>query len=359
MLTSGTTGPPKRIPLTRRQMEAALAAANAYGKKAPTDHEALTGSANLVILPIVHIGGLWSLLQALVDAHPVVMLERFTVAGWHSAVKQHQPVVVGLPPAAMQSVLDADIPADDLASVRAINAGTSFVEPALVDAFLDKYGIPVLIVYGATEFSGAVAGWSIGDFRAAWGTKHGSVGRAFPGVQLQVINDDGEVLESGQTGRLQVRAPQASSTADTAHWVTTSDLAHLDADGFLYIDGRADDVIIRGGFKIAPEAVVSALRSHQSVQDAAVVGRPNARLGHVPVAAVELRPGATVTPDDLKTHCRQTLTPYEVPADVYLIDALPRGAALKVDRRALLALLEQFQNPQSTDGRSAVANNHE
>jgi acyl-coenzyme A synthetase/AMP-(fatty) acid ligase len=359
MLTSGTTGPPKRIPLSSDQMEAALAAVHAYGKKSPANPSPLTGSAALVMLPIVHIGGLWSLLQALVDARPIVMLERFTVEGWHAAIKEHQPPVVGLPPAAIQSVLDADIPAEDLAGLRAINAGTSFVDPALVDAFWDKYGIPILIVYGATEFCGAVAGWSISDFRAKWGTKHGSVGRGFPGVRLQVVGEDGELLRVGETGRLQVAAPQANTRADGENWVTTSDLAHIDSEGFLYIDGRADDVIVRGGFKIAPESVIRALRSHDSVRDAGVVGLPDRRLGHVPVAAVELRPGKSATAEDLRAHCRQTLTPYEVPAEVHVVDELPRGAALKVDRRALLALLDEVRSTPAEDGMLAATSGRE
>jgi acyl-CoA synthetase (AMP-forming)/AMP-acid ligase II len=136
-----------------------------------------------------------------------------------------------------------------------------------------------------------------------------------------------------------VCSPQAIGSSD--EWVTTSDLAHLDADGFLYIDGRADDVIVRGGFKVAPDAVIRALRSHQAVKDAAVAGLPDPRLGQVPIAAVELRPEAVVDPQELREHCRSSLTPYEVPAEVHVIDELPRGAALKVDRQRLIAILEQ------------------
>jgi acyl-coenzyme A synthetase/AMP-(fatty) acid ligase len=171
------------------------------------------------------------------------------------------------------------------------------------------------------------------------------VGRAFPGVRLQVVDDDGQVLPHGAVGRLQVAASQANNTAHADTWVTTSDLAHLDAEEFLYIDGRADDVIIRGGFKVAPEAVIRALRSHESVHDATVVGLPDSRLGQIPVAAVELRPGRTASADDLRAHCRSTLTAYEVPAEVHVVEELPRGAALKIDRRALLGLLEQIRTP--------------
>jgi long-chain acyl-CoA synthetase len=343
MLTSGTTGAPKRIPLTRAQLEASLAAALRHNDRPDVRTKPpLTGTVGLVTLPIVHIGGLWSLLQSLVAARPIAMLDRFTVPGWHARVKQYRPAVAGLPPAAMRSVLDSDIPREDLASIRAINAGTAPVDPALVDAFFERYGIPILVVYGATEFSGAVAGWTVKDFHTRWTDKKGSVGRAFPGVRLQIVSEDGAVLGVNESGRLQVATPQAGAAGD---WITTSDLAHLDAEGFLYIDGRADDVIIRGGFKVAPETVVRALRAHPAVADAAVAPIPDRRLGHVPVAAVELRSGASADAEALREHCRAMLTPYEVPARIIVVDELPRGAALKVDRCRLIAMLENLGVP--------------
>ncbi|BBY40063.1 o-succinylbenzoate--CoA ligase [Mycobacterium mantenii] len=343
MLTSGTTGAPKRIPLTRAQLEASLASALQHNDRADARTKPpLSGTVGLVTLPIVHIGGLWSLLQSLVAARPIAMLDRFTVPGWHAVVKQYRPAVAGLPPAAMRSVLDSDIPREDLASIRAINAGTSPVDPGLVDAFFERYGIPILVVYGATEFSGAVAGWTVKDFHTRWADKKGSVGRAFPGVQLQVVGEDGAVLGVNESGRLQVATLQAGGAGD---WITTSDLAHLDADGFLYIDGRADDVIVRGGFKVSPETVVRALRAHPAVADAAVAPMPDQRLGQIPVAAVELRPEATTDGEALREHCRAILTPYEVPARILVVDELPRGAALKVDRRRLLTMLEDLGLP--------------
>jgi long-chain acyl-CoA synthetase len=340
MLTSGTTGAPKRIPLTRAQLQASLASALQHNDRSNAKIKApLSGTVGLVTLPIVHIGGLWSLLQSLVAARPIAMLDRFTVPGWHAVVKQYRPAVAGLPPAAMRSVLDSDIPREDLASIRAINAGTSPVDPALVDAFFERYGIPILVVYGATEFSGAVAGWTVKDFHAQWVDKKGSVGHAFPGVRLQVVGEGGAVLGVNESGRLQVATLQAGGAGD---WITTSDLAHLDADGFLYIDGRADDVIVRGGFKVSPETVVRALRAHPAVADAAVAPVSDQRLGQIPVAAVELRRGADTDGEALREHCRATLTPYEVPARVFVVDELPRGAALKVDRRRLLTMLDEL-----------------
>jgi acyl-coenzyme A synthetase/AMP-(fatty) acid ligase len=341
MLTSGTTGPPKRVPLRRNQLEAALSAALEHNNRPEVrDKPPLTGAVGMVTLPIVHIGGLWSLLQALVAARPIVMLERFTLTGWHAAIAEHAPALAGLPPPAIRAVLASHIPRADLASLRAVIAGTAPVDPALVDAFFDRYGVPILITYGATEFAGAVAGWTLKDFRTSWTDKKGSVGRAFPGVRLQVVDDHGEVLSPELTGRLQVVSAQAGSEK----WVTTSDLAHIDDDGYLFIDGRADDVIIRGGFKVAPETVARALRTHDAVVDAAVAGLPDERLGHVPVAAVELDPAMSASGEELREYCRTMLTPYEVPTRVFVLDELPRGAALKVDRRRLVALLEKQVN---------------
>ncbi len=137
------------------------------------------------------------------------MLERFTLSGWHAAIAEHKPALVGLPPPAIRAVLGSDIPREDLASLRAMIAGTAPVDPAMVDAFLERYGIPILITYGATEFAGAVAGWTLKDFRASWATKKGSVGRA---VSRRATAGDRRrrrgAVAAGQTGRLQVASPQ-------------------------------------------------------------------------------------------------------------------------------------------------------
>ncbi|MFF0818639.1 class I adenylate-forming enzyme family protein [Rhodococcus sp. NPDC003318] len=342
MFTSGTTGPPKRVPLTWRQLDAAMSAVHSHTGAAGPEREPLTGRVSLVVLAIVHIGGLWAVLQALTEARPFVLLPRFTVDGWVDAVYEHKPRIASLPPAAMRSVLSADVPAEKLESLRAVTAGTAFVSPDMADEFIAKYNLPVLIVYGATEFSGAVAGWTKPLHIEWWTRKRGSVGRPFPGVDLRTVDENGEVLQVGETGRLEVRAGQTGAGADG--WMRTSDLAHLDEDGFLYIDGRADDAIIRGGFKVHPEVVSDALRAHPSVLDVCVYGRADERLGQVPVAVAELVEGAAaVSEDDLKTFARNKLTGYEVPVAIHVVDELPRGVSLKIDRRRLLDMVEQLE----------------
>jgi acyl-CoA synthetase (AMP-forming)/AMP-acid ligase II len=154
---------------------------------------------------------------------------------------------------------------------------------------------------------------------------------------MRVVGPEGAELPAGSVGVLEVRTPQSPQGPDA--WVRTSDLARLDDDGFVWIEGRADDAIIRGGFKVQPATVRAVLERHPAVREAAVTGRPDTRLGAVPVAAVELVPGATApTPDELRALCREHLTPYEVPVAFLAVDELPRTPSHKVSRVDLLEL---------------------
>ncbi|WP_395111035.1 class I adenylate-forming enzyme family protein [Actinomadura sp. SCN-SB] len=336
--TSGTTGPPKRVPLTYRQLDATLGSVDGHMAARRRERAPFTGGVSLISTPMVHIGGLWGVIQSLAEARRMVLLERFTLDGWREVIRAHRPKVAGLPPAAMRSVLEADVPPEELSSLRAIMAGAAPTPPDLADAFQRRYDVAVLVVYGATEFSGAVAGWSLGLHRTWWERKKGSVGRPFPGVDLRVTGADGEVLPTGERGLLEVRTAQAGGDGE---WIRTSDLARLDEDGFLWIEGRADDVIIRGGFKVHPATVAAALERHPAVAEAAVAGLPDERLGQVPVAAFEVRPGADVPGDgELRAWCRRELLPYEVPVRFLHVPELPRGVSQKVSRVDLVALFQ-------------------
>lgn len=335
MLTSGTTGPPKRVLLTDRQLDASLASSG----QAPKDGRLLTESVALVSTPLVHIGGLWGVIACLHAGRRVVLMPKFELEPWVSAVERYRLRAAGLVPAALRTVLDAGVPAERLASLQVVTSGTTACPAELATEFQRRYGIRVLMTYGATEFAGAVAGWSLRMHERWWDTKAGSAGRAFPGIELRVTGDDGGELGTGQTGRLEVRTAQ--TLAGDQEWVRTSDLAHIDQDRFVWITGRADDVIVRGGFKIAPETVQRALESHPAVREAAVAGLPDERLGAVPVAAVEVHTGQSAPgEDDLKALCRRHLAPYEVPKHIIVVDALPRTPSTKVSR---VELLEQVR----------------
>ncbi|MEO5837597.1 MAG: fatty acid--CoA ligase family protein [Acidimicrobiales bacterium] len=335
LLTSGTTGPPKRVDLTYQTFERVLEGAKHYETQRASDLRLREGVV-VVNSPLVHLGGLFRVLQSIMDGRRIALLERFTVPEWVDRVRRHRPKTASLVPTALRMVLDADVDPADLASLKSIISGTAPLSPETAEAFTDKYGVAVLTNYAATEFGGGVAGWNLADHQRYWSTKRGSVGRAHPGCALRVVDDtSGAALEPGQVGLLEVRADQLAD----AGWVRTTDLARLDEDGFLWIVGRADQTILRGGLKVQPDTVRHALERHPAVRAASVVGVDDDRLGQVPVAVVELTESGAVDKADLLAHAAQFLARYEIPVDVIFVDAMPRTESAKVDLRAVRALV--------------------
>ena len=224
-------------------------------------------------------------------------------------------------------ILDADIPKSDFASVKGVFGGSARLDPDLQDRFEEKYGVLIHWGMGATEFCGTVVSWTPA-LRAQFGnSKRGSVGKPMPGVELRVADPEtGAVLGPDKEGLLEVYCPEIRPD-----WVRTTDLVTMDADGFIFHIARYDGAIVRGGFKILPERVAEVIRSLPSVADAAVVGLDDERLGAVPVAAVELRPGAApITPAEIDAHIRRALPAPHVPVKILIVPALPRTPSLKV-----------------------------
>lgn len=340
MLTSGTTGAPKRIPLKMKTLEQSLFDAAVYDNRKADDPPKLRPGISLVNHPYAHISGIFALVNAVAAGRKVTLLERFSVDGWVGAVKRHRLKVAGAPPSALRMILDANVPKEDLSSLIAYRTGTAPLDPDLADEFYERYGVPVLQNYSATEFAGAGAGWTLEDFRRYRTEKRGSVGRINPGIKARIVDPDtGEELPRGEQGLLEILA---SHLGDGKNWLRTTDLAVLDADDFLYIKGRADNAIIRGGFKIIPDDVVRAIESHPDVLEAAVVGLADPRLGQVPVAAYLVKSGReALTPDALKDYLRDRLLPYQVPVRLLAVDQLPRTPSMKVSQPELRKLFEE------------------
>lgn len=327
MLTSGTTGTPKRIDLSADTVTRTMEGAKHYesGKSGPPT---LRRGVAIVNSPLVHLGGLFRILQCVLDGRSFVLLAKFDVQKWAAAVREFRPKTVSLVPAALRMVLDSDLTREDLSSVLSVVSGTAPLAAEDADAFRERFGVPVLTSYAATEFGGGVAGWNLADFREFGDSKRGSVGRAHAGCGIRVVTEGGEVLPPGEEGLLEVKAAQLGAGAP---WLRTTDLARIDADGFLWIIGRADQSIIRGGFKVQPEEVRWALELHPAVRGAVVFGVPDERLGAVPVGLVELRPGESLTPARLLKHAADRLARYELPARLVILEALPRTDSGKVD----------------------------
>jgi long-chain acyl-CoA synthetase len=334
MLTSGTTGPPKRVELGDVQLNRALESSG----QAPKAGVLLARGVSLVSTPMVHIGGLWGAVAGLYAGRRLAVLPRFSLGPWVDAVEKHQLRAAGLVPAAMRTLLDSEVPPERLESLQVVTSGTAPCPPEQANELLRRYGVRVLMTYGATEFAGAVVGWTLPLHLEWWERKAGSAGRPYPGVRVRVVDDTGTELAEDTVGHLEIRTAQAPQGGDV--WVRTSDLARIDADGFVWITGRADDAIIRGGFKVAPDQVKRVLETHPAVREAAVAGLPDERLGQIPVAAVQREPGVPApTMDELLALCRQHLTPYEVPVYIAVLDELPRTPSSKVSRVDLLDIV--------------------
>ncbi|WP_084398993.1 class I adenylate-forming enzyme family protein [Henriciella aquimarina] len=329
MLTSGTTGTPKRIPLKRDAFLQSFRSAMSYEKdRSPDDPPRLRSGVQLLTNPMAHIGGLWGALNTILGGRQLCIVEKFSVESWADAVTRHRPVVAGAVPTGLRMILDANLPADVFSSLKALRTGAQPLDPAITQEFLDRYDLPVLQNYGATEFSGAVAGWSLGAFRKYYKDKPGSVGRFQPGVTGRVVDPEtGEELEPGAEGVLEMKARQFGIGDE---WLRTTDRAVIDEDGFLFIKGRADNAIIRGGFKVHPDDVAATLEKHPAIREAVVVGIPDRRLGAVPVCAVMLKSGAD-EPDneDLKAFAKQYLAAYQVPVRWKIVDDVPRTPSMK------------------------------
>lgn len=327
MTTSGTTGKPKRVSLTFAQLTSAFTAAGT--SLDTTDTPRLRTGTVILWSPLTHISGLYFAISYAVEGRRAALLEKFDVEEWAGLVREHRPRLLRLPPTALRMVLDADLPPEVFDGVRAIGSGTAPLSPELRERFEQRYGVPVLVTYGATEFAGAVAGWTLRDHEEWAARKRGSVGRAHRGVELRVVDEEsGEPRGPGQTGLLEVRGPQLSSAPGA--WLRTNDLASLDEDGFLFIGGRADQAVNRGGFKIPPSVIEEALALHPAVTEAVAVGLSDDRLGEVPAAAVTLRSPATER--ELLDHLATRLTRYQMPVMVALMTEMPRTSSMKTSR---------------------------
>ncbi len=334
--TSGTTGRPKPILHTHTaylelldRVLGPLRAAGSAGAAAKADGgERRTPTPNLIPVSMALNAGIYNAMFGLRAGAALVMMDRFEPHAFAELVWRFQIRSTVLPPAAMAMLTDSDV--TDLAPLKYVRSITSPLSPLQAQRFVAKFGsVHVLNSYGQAEM-GEVIGWTAADAKAH-PEKVGAVGRPLPGVKIRLSPE----------AHLLVRPPNAAvgidERRDAEGFIDTGDLARIDDDGFVWIEGRASDLINRGGNKVFPDAVEEVLRLHPAVREAAVVGVPDDRLGEVPVAFLV---GDTVADDELVAHCREHLVPYKVPAAFRWVDALPRSEVGKVLRRELASSYE-------------------
>ena len=336
ILTSGTTGPPKHVSIGYEMIAKHIVGFNVTYTN--PDEDVSTLPPALLYFPFGNISGVYSLLPPLLKGHPAELLDRFTIADWHAYVLRYRPQRATLPPAGVRMILDADIPREDLASLESIGTGAAPLDPTVHRAFEDKYGIPILLSYGATEFGGPVTAMTIELIPEWGGKKFGTVGRPFAGATLRVVDPEtGAELPPGEEGLLEVIAPRIGPD-----WIKTTDIAVIDRDGFMFHRGRSDGAIMRGGFKLLPEVIERALVSHPAIAAASVVGVRDERLGQVPMAAIQLVSGAAEpSSQELDAHLREHVYATHIPTRYRVLDALPRTPSLKIDLPAVKAIFAE------------------
>jgi acyl-CoA synthetase (AMP-forming)/AMP-acid ligase II len=353
LYTSGTTGLPKGARLTHSGLIGQVSSALVWPSFLRRD-EIVAG------LPVAHIMGFVALLGAAVAGIPVYFLAKFDAERVLDAIEARRATVFIGVPAMYRMMLDAGAEQRDLASIRLWLSGADAMPEEVARRF-KKLGATITLPivgrsvgeaafaegYGMVEVAGGVAakvsppgmGLGVGDF----------LGFPLPGRRMKVVDGEGREVARGETGELWVKGPgvldgyhgdpEATSKVLTSDgWLRTGDLARRGPFGLVSFAGRQKDVIIHGGYNVYALEVERALEQHPDVLEAAVVGLPDDRMGELPVAAVRLRPGASLSENELVAWAHDRLSGYKAPRQVRIVDELPRTGTDKVQKRELLGL---------------------
>jgi acyl-CoA synthetase (AMP-forming)/AMP-acid ligase II len=349
LFTSGTTSKPKAVELSHGNLTSYITGTVEFGSAAATD-------AALICVPPYHIAGVNAAMSNLYAGRKMVYLANFDAREWVRLVAEEQVTTATVVPTMMDRIVTTlEQEPVELPTLRNLAYGGSKVALPLVRKALDLLpNVGFVNAYGLTETSSTIAVLTPDDHRDAHGNpdaavarRLGSVGRPVPGIEVQIRAGDGTVLGADETGELFVRGEQVSgkytgigSVLDAEGWFPTKDIATLDGAGYLFITGRSDDTIIRGGENIAPAELEDVLVEHPHVREVAVVGVQDAQWGQAIVAVVVPVAGVDPDPDELREHVRKVLRGSRTPDRVVFRDELPTNATGKLLRREIVESLQ-------------------
>jgi len=337
LYTSGTSGEPKGVMLTHRNLRSNVEAA--------IEHAGLTRSNGFLgVLPQFHSFGLSALtLVPLRLAARVIYSARFVPGRVVKLIGEHRPdVFMGIPSMyhALLGVKKAT--ADDFRSVELAVSGAEPLPSRTRDRFRERFGVTILEGYGLTETSPIVS-WAMPHMY-----REGTVGKLLPNVEVRIVDENtGERRARGEEGHILVRGPNVMAgyykqpeltrqAIDDEGFFHTGDMGRLDEDDYLTITGRLKEMMIIGGENVFPREIEEVLADHPAVQAAGVVGRPDESRGEVPVAFVEINEGEQFDETALRSWCREKLAGYKVPREIHHRDQLPRSPTGKILRRKLI-----------------------
>jgi long-chain acyl-CoA synthetase len=335
--TAGTTADPKGAMLTHGNLLANLDQV----AEVPALREAQSDVV-LLALPLFHIYGLNAGLGVtLREGATGVLVERFDPVASLEAVERHGiTVLLGAPPMFSAWLQAAEARSFDLSSIRLAVSGAAPLPGAVLEAFRERLGITIWEGYGLTETAPVVTTNAMGKE-----AKDESIGLPLPGLEVRLVDEEGEEVADGDPGEIVIRGPnvfhgywrrhEESAAAFRDGWFRTGDVAYRDDDGYLFIVDRSKDLIIVSGFNVFPREVEDAVADHPKVAECAVIGVPDDRTGEAVKALVVLKPGEESSEVDILDHCRTRLARFKLPREVEFVDSLPRHVTGKVLRRRL------------------------
>lgn len=340
--TSGTTGHPKGAMATHWNLYSnALATAEVY--------EYVAKDVIVFGMPMFHSSGQTNVMNAAFSTGAaIVMIPRFSPDAVFEAFRTFPvSVFIGVPTMYHQILYHPEAERFASGNLRVCIVGAAAMPEKLFNAVAEKYGVPITEGYGLSEGGPVVAHNPIRGVK-----KIGSVGLPVPGVSVQVVDEQDNLLPSGQVGELVVRGPNvmkgylnepdATSEALRNGWLHTGDLARIDEDGYVFIVDRKKDMILTGGFNIYPREVEEVLYTHPAVSEAAVIGLSDEEKGELACAFVILKPGHISSEEEIIAYCREHMAAYKAPRKVKFVEELPRSPSGKILKR----LLKDQHSPQ-------------
>ena len=351
LFTSGTTGEPKAAVLRHKHLVSYILTSVEFASADDDD-------AALVCVPPYHIAGIAAVLSSVYSGRHVVQLPNFTAEAWIDLARKHRISTAFVVPTMLARIVDAleGQSSADMPHLRSLSYGGGKMPLSVIEKAMKLFpDTDFSNAYGLTETSSTIAVLGPEEHREAEAATDEnlrrrlvSVGQALPGVEIEIRDDEGNLLAPGQRGEIYVRGEQVSgeyegrgSVTDAQGWFPTRDAGSMDEEGYLFLEGRADDVIVRGGENLSPGEIEDLLLTHPTVLDAAVVGIPDAQWGEGVAAAVVARKGATIDPAELQAFVLEHLRSSRVPQLVEVWDELPYNETGKLLRRVVKARLSE------------------
>jgi len=311
---------------------------------------------NLLTVPLYHVAGLQAMLAATYGGRTLTLMRQFETKEWMETVQRGKVTRAMLVPTMLKRIIDhPDFTKYDLSSLRVLTYGAAPMPFEVIKKAIEVMPwVKFINAFGQTETASTITALAPED-HIIEGTKEeqekklkrlaSSIGRPLPDVEVKIVDDQGRQVPLGEVGEIMARGPRVMSgywrdeqkTAKVMTpdgWLHTGDMGWADEEGYIYLAGRGDDMIIRGGENISPEEVENVLYSYPRVEEAAVVGVPDPEWGQQPVAFVVLKRGETATAEEIIEYCRSSLS-FKRPRAVVFLESLPRNPMGKVLKRVL------------------------